>query len=262
MSVRFLMAQWLFKQPPTILYGMKRSGNHAFVRWFRSGTSVFHINNPFYVGRYLQEPESYQFPLEYRSFQEPYVFRKVRESGLRRVRPLITVEDFPVTFPFFNNLKEARRIVLVRDPENLFASRIKKGFTKNRFPYPTAMNDVMERAIDVWMEHAKELVSPEESGYPTISVYYDRWITDADYRNDLARRLDLVCCPPLPTERASEGDGSSFSPEAVVNEKERAGLTMRAKFLDEREKALLDDVMATPRLRDMQQRLSAAFSMQ
>lgn len=259
MTVKSSIAQWLFKKTPTILYGMKRSGNHAFIRWLRSDADLFHINNPFFVGLHIREPDFYGFPIEYRSFLERYVSKKFREFGFRRVPPLISVEDFPVAFPFFSGLESARKIVLVRDPENLFASRIKKGFSSERFPYPASMNDVMTRAITVWMEHAEALLSSEKSGEAIIGVYYDKWIVDAAYREDLARRLGLAQCPPLPSERTSEGDGSSFNVGSVVNEEERAGLMTRAKFLNEKEKTLLDEVMAMPNLRDMQQRLAATF---
>lgn len=80
------------------------------------------------------------------------------------------------------------RILVLRDPCNLFASRY---FFWVRMPVQALRWRWDDR--DLWMNHAEHYLSMEgQTGSNWVTVNFNRWAVDRDYRATLALKLDLV----------------------------------------------------------------------
>ena len=262
-------------------FGMRRSGNHAVLNWIRKqipGTFV-HLNNAKIYGNH--DP--------YISFSEivvsdlnPFVF----ESGPRKVKRfakyLIRRGKVQYTYgrPDFGRLKiEALRqhpksllihsyehyslkmvlgewfdtemeqylgrsqsksnIVLLRDPYNLFASLIKK---KENFSNPKSI-------IGKWNEHAREYLGHTSYLANRVSISYNSWFKDQDYRRELANRLGIEFTDAGLDSVPIFGRGSSFDGQKYSGQARKMGVLSRYKqFLDH---PVMKEVMADEELREL-----------
>ncbi len=123
------------------------------------------------------------------------------------------------------------------------------------------MDATMQRAICNWLEHADELLATTEHLQNCIGIFFDRWVSDPEYRNLIAARIVISPVQTLNSWRASQGEGSSFNGRGTVDASEVDDLRHRRHFLNERETALLDEVMAAPRIKETRLRLLAQFGM-
>lgn len=164
-------------KPHIYLFGMRRSGNHVFADWLKGmgeGGWV-HYNNCTLRDDGLVETGSPVQGLEY-------------DTSLNS---LITFEDHKFN-ESMEKLPERVSVLLLRDPYNLFASRLQHMRTKEDSPIEMICND----AIKTWKEHADAF-----AGYdPYLIVSFNRWYEDQEYREHIAKRLGM--------EFSDEGFGS------------------------------------------------------
>ncbi len=236
-----------------IFQGMKRSGNHAVIDWMMdSSPDIQHFNNIFPIRRELERPGTYTFPVAFRPFmrrQKSWAEQFWRTSR----RNLLSIEDFPFGREFFIGAGRTRYILLIRSAENLFSSRIHKGFEANMPAYPREIDPIMHRTIDIWIDHVANFIANSKSE-DFIGIVYDRWIIDADYRSKLAGQLGLQTVASPRKSRAKEGGGSSFDRHTVVSGPD--ALLNRKSFLAEHEQRVLKQVLSEPRIVDAQMRLA------
>jgi hypothetical protein len=245
--------------PRWIFQGMKRSGNHAVINWMLGGGRFFFINNVFWIDRAMAG--HYRFPVSMARVIARKRLRKFARTGFWATTNLLSVEDFSISTRLFEVQGEVTNILLVRDPENLFASRIRMAFKTQKPAFSRRMDVTMQRAISIWLEHADELLGTTEHLPNHIGVYFDKWVSDPGYRNLIAARLGISCQEDDISVRAKEGGGSSFSGYEIVDPSEADNLHRRRRHLNERESALLDAVMAVPRIKETRLRLLAQFGM-
>lgn len=198
--------------------GMRRTGNHAIITWIerqQPGT-VCHLNNvaagtsPYRhkadnLRRY--HPEHSKMAAVYR--------QQAKGNLVKRDCLILSYEDWglpQVTQPRFERNrtlylgKSAQRfdVLILRDPFNLFASRLKQNFVETKAE-ATSM-------VEMWLEYAKEFVG--ESSYlqpDRVCINYNRWFTDVSYRQGLADQLGLVFSDAGLKHVPHLGGGSSFS---------------------------------------------------
>lgn len=240
---------------------MKRSGNHVVINWMAGCGRFFHINNALPVSYELSESRHFSYPVSMARVMARKRIKRIRSMGLRPATYLISVEDMPISVPLFDTQGESTNILLVRDPENLFASRIKKASAKHRAAYPRKNDATMQRAISVWLEHADELLAKTEHLQMCIGIFFDRWVCDPEYRKLIAARLGVACGEAPISQRAKEGDGSSFGGQKTVGPSEVGNLLKRRRLLNDCERTLLDQVMAAPRMQETRLRLLTHFAM-
>ncbi|NJM97764.1 MAG: hypothetical protein HC800_11935 [Phormidesmis sp. RL_2_1] len=101
--------------------------------------------------------------------------------------------------------KSAQRldVLILRDPFNLFASRLKQGFIATKAKRMSM--------VAMWLQYAKEFVG--ESNYLTnhlVCISYNRWFVDASYRAQLAEHLGLTFSDLGREKVCGMGGGSSF----------------------------------------------------
>ncbi len=226
------------------LFGLRRSGNHAVIGWIMeqaSGTKL-HLNN---IGDNLADP--------YRAFASAVVtgppkgkvFRRrtllrmlgidgetlddrkfynstpgVNRTYLKSMQKellLLSYEDIDLRSPcvqeflagtekHVGNSDWVHTALILRDPFNHFASLLKKGFLN---PATAAFY------VDRWKQYAREFANESTGlGRPLISINYNSWVQDGEYRRQLAQRLGFDGTVDSYKQVPSFGEGSSFQPGA------------------------------------------------
>lgn len=226
----------IINQTEIRMVGLRRSGNHALIDWIKKQqTGPFkHINdvpigeNPFrheyeyFIDHYpeypkiiedLQRQSKGEFkPKDCLLFNyEDYALKKVTDTGFERKH------DWYVG-------KSARRIdlIIVRDPFNLLASRLKKGFV--------SVKSTQANFTDLWVSYAKEFLG--ETNFLTqnkVCVSYNRWIQDVDYRRTIAEQLGLTFTDAGFNQVARRAGGSSFDGTSHDGDPSKMNLTGRWK---------------------------------
>lgn len=197
------------------IVGMSRSGNHAVINWILSqarGRRCF-VNcaeprtNPFATARPLHDGRP--IVASYRPFDED------AERRGEHSRKDLLVHSYEDCFlgSVASDLFERRHdewvgaslrrtdVLILRDPYNLFASRIRAG-----------VGTVTDRAaVRIWKQHARELLGLRcNLRQRRIAVSYNRWAADRDYRRRLAARLGLEFTDAGRQRVPATANGSSF----------------------------------------------------
>ena len=210
--------QEIINQKELRVVGMRRTGNHAIITWIerqQPGTA-YHLNNvaagtnPY---RYKSNNLRRYHP---QHGKMAAVYQRQAEGNLiKRDCLILSYEDWgleQVTQPRFERNRtlylgksaQQRDVLILRDPFNLFASRLKQNFVDTKSKTASM--------VDMWLAYAREFTG--ESSYlqpDRVCINYNRWFADVSYRRELADQLGLVFSdaglryvPPL-------GGGSSFS---------------------------------------------------
>src|SRR4051812_25068332 len=177
--------------------GMSRSGNHAIINWIlaQAPGRTFFLNcaepgwNPFVSAR----PRTPELP----GWRAPYGgFDVEAERDGRLSRKDLLVHSYEDTFlgPFKKAENEARHdewvgrsarridLLVLRDPRNLFASRIASGYGW--------LDD--EIVIRIWSQHAREFLGRRRNlRQERLMLSYAQWVVSSDYRQALAEALGL-----------------------------------------------------------------------
>jgi hypothetical protein len=233
-----------------IFRGLKRSGNHAVIDWIRKDGDFFFINNLVPMGKF---PDQALPEFDLRRLRLKQAIRTVvRERKFFDIRSrlatdlIVSVEDTPPNYmPFKTVSNSCLGVNLIRSFDNLLASRIKKAFATDKPSAYPRRNDVhMKRFVDLWISYAETALG--QNADTTVWIYFDRWISDPDYRVEIKKRLGIG----LPDRDLSRnvprfGGGSSFSgTENIENFK---GLSDRKSMLVGDEAVLFQDVYSEVR---------------
>lgn len=197
------------------LIGMARSGNHAVAHWILSQAPGRWLclncaegkANPFATARPLDDGRPWLTNLEdFEPFAE-------REGGFAQKDLLVvTHEDHFLANAASREYERhhdewvgpsARRIdlLVLRDPYNLFASRLRSGVGR--------LSDGV--ALRMWKQHAKEFLGRQRRlrAEPKF-VSYNRWVASRAYREDLAWALSFPFTDAGFREVPACAGGSSF----------------------------------------------------
>ncbi len=207
----------IINQKEICIVGMRRSGNHAVLNWIRAQqlgevcllNNVAAGTNPY---RYKSDNLLRYHPEHHHQAE---IYRQQANGDLTKRDCLIySYEDWSleqITAPRFERDRElylgksAKQfdLLVLRDPFNLFASRLKQNFV--------ATKSKKLPMVEMWLEHAKEFVN--ESRYlkrRRICVNYNRWFADVDYRRELAAQLEIPFSDAGIEIISAFGGGSSF----------------------------------------------------
>ena len=198
-----------------------RSGSHAVIRWIMalaSGKACF-LNdakpnkNPFlsYSGNDLKGIDKKNLYLDGNG--------KITEKDLL----MYSYEEYPLPLAFNREFeknhdkfvgksKNRYDIIILRDPFNFFASRIKLEEYGIRSMHIHVVDEKTKKLmIKFWKDYAKEFL-----GYTSylknnkVVVSYNRWFADENYKKELAKKLGLKY-RFVPDKFVSKyGPGSSF----------------------------------------------------
>ncbi|ETX29014.1 hypothetical protein [Roseivivax isoporae] len=229
--------------------GMSRSGNHAIANWiFRQAEAPKLLLNcaegktdPFLSARPLMTGGP--------------VWRAVDAAGRAdlahrsRSRRLLyhSYEDSWLAHAFSDKLERHHdawlgpsrrrvRLLVLRDPFNLFASRLRMG---------AALSPHVSRRM--WKQHARAALGRGRKVPDLVVVLYNRWCREPAYRAALARALGLSPCDAGLDEVAATAGGSSFDGLLYDGRAGQmpTGDRWRAYADDSEWAALIDDEMCT-----------------
>ncbi len=170
-------------------HGMARSGNHAVIDWITSmcPAKVDYWNNV------AEIPQKYFFQ------QKSFLLRSHENRSLSDIcnSDLETNHDL-----YFGKSKKRFNVLLIRDPFNLFASRLKQvlnqDFDQSKYGFlmghPTYKYGASkpEEYVGIWKEHAREYLGMTSYfGEDKITINYSQWFSDKDYRQKIAESLEL-----------------------------------------------------------------------
>jgi hypothetical protein len=220
-----------------------------------SGGNFYFINNVAPVARELANAGSYSFPINSDGLMRRHFVRKLLRTGLKPASTIFSFEDWPISEKLLDRQDSFKNILILRNAENLFASRIKKSFQVEHIPYPTKYNNVMKRSISIWEEHAAEFLSDTVYLDNCTFIYFDRWLTDSEYRCKIANSLGITNSN-IPDTRSKEGGYSSFDGNLKLSEDRRKELLTRSSNLSSTEKRLLEEVLLNSNVKNLVQRIN------
>ena len=116
--------------------------------------------------------------------------------------------------------KDMKRILIIRDPYNMFASRYARETSRTNpitgeFQHPeiskcrwTPLKGwTSPAAIRCWKDHATEAIRPT---FVDVVIKYNNWFSDAEYRKQIAEELGLNFTDKGINKINLVGEGSSF----------------------------------------------------
>jgi hypothetical protein len=195
--------------------GMSRSGSHAVINWMLAqmrGRTCFAncaepLWNPLQSARPLDDGR--RIVVNYDGFN---LDAELRGEFSGKDNLVFSHEDTflgPVAGGMFEEChdamvgpsRERTDVLILRDPYNLFASRIQSDIG-------TVSNTV---AIRIWKQHAREFLGLRRRlNQRPVLVNYNRWCSERRYRRELARQLRLEFTDGRVHDVPRAGNGSSF----------------------------------------------------
>ena len=214
--------------------GLRRSGNHALMNWIRKqcSSNIIYINNVhIYANPYR---EVYEDQLDkakdssligWRTDDIDFWRRESRGQFSKKDYLLYSYEDQPIDrladkrferkHDLYLGKSEMRYdLILMRDPFNLFASRLRASQRKNDNSHYLDFMKVKSSKVSLarlWIDYAKEYLN--ETNYLSnmkIPVNYNMWVLDKTYRQNIAESLGLDFSDTGFDEVMTNGGGSSF----------------------------------------------------
>lgn len=197
------------------IIGLSRSGNHAVINWLLAHLEgrfcflncVEPKHNPFECARPMGSGALYQINYDQFDLQaeqqgvhspKDYLLYSYEDCflGLLRHAPSEVCHD-----RWVGPSGQRRDLLILRDPFNLFASRIHFGL--DQIPH--------HRALGIWKQHARDALGIRR--YLPASrlwISYNRWVTSERYRREIAGQLGLSFTDAAIDEVADTAGGSSF----------------------------------------------------
>ena len=224
----------IINQKELRVVGLRRTGNHAIITWLEQQHTgvVRHLNNvkagenPY---RYKGENLSDYHP-GHKKMVETYR-RQAKGDLVKRDCLLHSYEDWGLDqigsrrFEHYHDLYVGRSqqrfdVLILRDPFNLLASRIKKGYL--------AVKPRRRDVVNLWLQYAKEFLG-ETCYLPhnRVCINYNRWVCDRTYRQTLADQLQMTFSDAGLNTVRSLGGGSSFDAQTMNGQAAHMDVTNR-----------------------------------
>lgn len=230
---------------------MKRSGNHAIIQWMLAQGEFVFVNNFIPIAAILRGTRAFPAPREFAAWREGHT------AGDRAV--CASLEDFPPDVRPFRELPAgATQVLILRDPENFFASRIRKGRKLAHPAYPREPGPMLSRVIDGWKAHAREFLGHTTHLPEKVGVYFNAWFGGEAYRRGISERLGLEFSDAGFGQVSPVGGGSSFDQTAFDGDNKRMQVLDRKTQLHDDEARLLAAIMADEEIGALGRELEAA----
>ncbi|MDJ0845042.1 hypothetical protein [Crocosphaera sp.] len=231
-----------YNQSPLIgksirVIGMRRSGNHAIINWLLAQVpkDTIFLNDLQSGLRQLRQGKNTTFfknlrkILEQNSFQDTLIhsYEDIALSSLSN--PYYNL----MRLIYFGKAQQNIDILILRDPYNTIASRIKatqiesdytvapmkrwsafqEQYNKYRdFYYKDYM--MVENPdltpVDLWLQYAREFIGETNFLKIKVCLNFNQWFSDASYRQELAEKIQINFTDSNLNKVASYGKGSSF----------------------------------------------------
>ena len=239
-----------------LVHGMKRSGNHAIIEWMLAQDHFVFCNNLIPVAPILRGEKSLPAPRDFTAWER----EKLGEGKADRLL-CASLEDHALNVRPFEQLPTGTvQVLIVRDPANFFASRIRKSRSIDHPAYPREAGPLLARVVEGWKVHVREYLGLTSTLTNRVGVSFNAWFTDPDYRRALSARLGLSFSDQGFGRVSAAGGGSSFDRTDFNGDNVRMNVLDRAAQLDEGETKLLAEILADDELRELGRRTSESQS--
>lgn len=215
------------------IFALRRSGHHAIINWirFQAKGCYFFLNdckpnsNPFIScakknsiikGYFLERPYF---------FLEREALGKLSKKGLlvynyedRELEEVLTDHFEENRSKWLGESKNKIDIVILRDPFNLFASKLRWAYGKKLAPKLESFSKI----VQIWKAYAREFIGKTDLLENKLTINYNKWFLDKNYREDLSDKLYLpfndrglyVVAKWGPTKWGDTFDGTSYDGHA------------------------------------------------
>lgn len=247
--------------------GLRRTGNHAIMNWIRKQQpgEVFYINN----AKINVNPFRHVYEDQVRKIKDPGL-EGWRTNNVERWRKeaigefstkdclVYSYEDQPLeklcdrTFEkkhdlYFGPSEIRYDLILLRDPFNLFASRLRA--SRRQTPETGSIDFMKVKARHIslpklWVDYAKEYLGETQYlQHVKVPVNYNQWVSSTDYRRQLAETLGLEFTDSGVDDVMTNGGGSSFDGTELQGKASEMSVLERWKtFVDDPAfKSLIED---------------------
>lgn len=205
--------------------GMSRSGNHAIINWVISqlnGTYCF-LNcaepkhNPFTSARPLGV-EANIYKTNIPSFN---LLQEQQGDFSAKDYLLYSHEDCflgSLNHPVYKKNRDRwlgqaavkRNILILRDPFNLFSSRIKSGLIIGHYTHHGTRPISIPILKRIYKQHAREFLERKKYLDNRVLINFNNWAADKDYRKSIADTLQIPFTDKGFKEVSYVAGGSSF----------------------------------------------------
>ena len=213
------------------IVGLRRTGNHGIINWIKKqhAGQVWHLNNI--------TTERNPYRVLYLHYKKEHLNREAKGDSVKKDCLLYSLEDYPLEKIvrgglekkhdlYLGTSRERYDVLILRDPFNLLASRIKKNYMN--------VKDENWTIIDLWISYAREYLG--ETDYlknNKVPVNYNKWATDVEYRQHIASRLKFAFSDAGINDVKSEGGGSSFDRTSFQGQANKMDVLNRWKILSD-----------------------------
>ncbi|MDT0676619.1 hypothetical protein [Autumnicola musiva] len=231
------------------IIGLSRSGNHAIINWIinqLNGKYCF-LNctepkyNPFLTARPLtEEGEVYQTNIE------NFDLEKERQGNFTSKDYLLYNHEDCFLGPlektnksqhkiWVGNSLHQRNIIILRDPFNLFASRIKSGLLRGHYPGHGGKPISILTLQRIYKQHAREFLNGKYLKNKVL-INYNSWTSSSQYRRQIAQDLEISFSDEGFNEVTEVAGGSSFDGTSFSGKAQKMNLHDRwKKFAEDKE---------------------------
>lgn len=233
-----------------LFHGLQRSGNHAIINWLGGLDKILFFNNvigpgPIWRGeKEIPKPVPYSFWLKKKlSERRSFLPFFVKKAKYKNHHVLASIEDMELsTRVFIETSRPVKHILLVRDPRNLFASRIRRklnGSTKH-LGYPIEAGHFMDRIMVLWRSHVREFLGQTSFLNNKTCIFFDAWFVSEEYRRGIASALGFTYHDVGMGAVTHWGGGSSFDGLSFSESAKSMRVLDRASQLTNYERGILD----------------------
>jgi len=220
------------------IIGLRRTGNHAIMKWVQKQQPgvVWCLNNlPINENPYRHRYE-YPEPLD-PQWQSERIRAESRGNFSQKDCLIYSYEDYQLKeivnqdfekkhTLYIGKSLERYDLLILRDPFNLVASRIKSG----KIPVKVESKTM----IDLWIEYAKEFLhETQHLNQKKICLNYNDWFSDVDYRQQIACQLKLDFSDAGMDDVSDYGGGSSFDRTKLQGQAKKMDVLNRWKHFSD-----------------------------
>lgn len=200
-----LARKWFYTGPVNSkelrIFAPRRSGHHAIINWIMVQKKGQHYllnnckrGNPYYT---CIKQDSL---IPFRTALSRKLFWVTERRGIHAKKDML-IYNFENADPekiinsntpeqwrhYVGPSKEKYNVLILRDPFNLFASKLRWARGKKFTP----KLDDAQQWVDLWIKYAREFVNESDLVPQKVCISYNKWFSDKAYRRELASKLKL-----------------------------------------------------------------------
>lgn len=208
-----------------------RSGHHGVMQWIEGH---FHDNicvlndcvpkcNPFFIDTGVKNDQTKK---SWDLYTERSGALKCKSCLLynyedRNLEDVFNPEFESIKPAFIGDSKELHNVIIVRDPYNQFASRLKWLFKLHSPEIPHLIHPVAKKMlVERWKQYAREYLGWTNIVPNKVVISYNQWFIDEDYRRSISKQLNLEFNDRFKNKLSMQGKSSfdEFKYENKANE--------------------------------------------